>query len=107
MLLAEIEVTNFRNLTGKLVFGPHLNLIYGNNGQGKTSWLEAIYILGRTKSFRTARVQETIRFGESTASVSGRVIAGSDLVRELAVSITENSKSILVNSKRESLTRYL
>jgi DNA replication and repair protein RecF len=107
MLLAEIEVTNFRNLTGKLVFGPHLNLIYGNNGQGKTSWLEAIHVLARTKSFRTARLQETIRFGESLASVRGRVIAGSNLERDLEVSITENAKSILVNSKRESFTRYL
>jgi len=107
MLLAEIEVTNFRNLTGKLVFGPHLNLIYGNNGQGKTSWLEAIHVLARTKSFRTTRLQETIRFGETSASVSGRVIAGSDLERDLEVAINENSKSTLVNSKRESFTRYL
>ena len=107
MLLAEIEVTNFRNLTGKLVFGPHLNLIYGNNGQGKTSWLEAIHVLARTKSFRTTRLQETIRFGASTAAVRGRVLAGSELERDLEVSISENSKSILVNSKRESFTRYL
>jgi DNA replication and repair protein RecF len=107
MLLAEIEVTNFRNLTGKLVFGPHLNLIYGNNGQGKTSWLEAIHVLARTKSFRTTRLQETIRFAETAAYVSGRVIAGSDLERDLEVAINENSKSILVNSKRESLTSYL
>jgi len=107
MLLAEIEVTNFRNLTGKLVFGPHLNLIYGNNGQGKTSWLEAIHVLARTKSFRTTRLQETIRFDETSASVSGRVIAGSNLERDLEVAINENSKSILVNSKRESFIRYL
>src|ERR1041385_6683341 len=107
MLLAEIEVTNFRNLTGKLVFGPHLNLIYGNNGQGKTSWLEAIHVLARTKSFRTTRLHETIRFGETSASVSGRVIAGSNLERDLEVAIKENSKSILVNSKREPFTRYL
>ena len=107
MLLAEIEVTNFRNLTGKLVFGPHLNLIYGNNGQGKTSWLEAIHVLARTKSFRTTRLQETIRFGETSASVSGRVIAGSNLQRDLEVAINENSKSIFVNSKREALTSYL
>ena len=107
MLLAEIEVTNFRNLTGKLAFGPHLNLVYGNNGQGKTSWLEAIHVLARTKSFRTTRLQETIRFGETSASVSGRVIAGSNLERDLEVAINENSKSILVNSKREPFTRYL
>src|ERR1044071_1369507 len=107
MLLAEIEVANFRNLSGRLLCGPHLNLIYGNNGQGKTSWLEAIHVLARTKSFRTTRLQETIRFGESSAYVRGQVLAGSELTRDLEVAIGESSKSILVNAKRESLTRYL
>jgi len=107
MLLAEIEVANFRNLSGRLLCGPHLNLIYGNNGQGKTSWLEAIHVLARTKSFRTTRLQETIRFGELSAYVRGQVLAGSELTRDLEVAIGESSKSILVNAKRESLTRYL
>ena len=107
MLLAETEVTNFRNLSGKIVWGPRLNIIYGNNGQGKTSWLEAIHILARTKSFRTQRLQEVIRFGESAATVRGRVTAGDNLERDLQVSLQENTKTILVNSKRETLARYL
>jgi len=107
MLLAEIEAINFRNLSGKIVWGPQLNIIYGNNGQGKTSWLEAIHILARTKSFRTQRLQETIKFGERIATISGRVIAGVDLERELQVTLQDNSKSIFVNAKREALTRYL
>jgi len=107
MLLAEIEAINFRNLSGKIVWGPQLNIIYGNNGQGKTSWLEAIHILARTKSFRTQRLQETIKFGERIATISGRVIAGVDLERELQVTLQDNSKAILVNAKREALTRYL
>ena len=73
MLLAEIEATNFRNLSGRIVWGPKLNIIYGNNGQGKTNWLEAIYVLARTKSFRTQRLQEAIRFGEQIAVVRGKV----------------------------------
>jgi DNA replication and repair protein RecF len=107
MHLAEIEVTNFRNLTGKLACGPHLNIIYGNNGQGKTNWLEALYILARTKSFRTQRLQESIKFGETLASIRGRVIVGSDFERELQVTLQGSSKIILVNSKRETLARYL
>ena len=107
MLLAEIEATNFRNLTGKIFWGPQLNIIYGNNGQGKTSWLEAIHILARTKSFRTQRLQETIRFGERIATVCGRVTAGTNIERELQVTLQDNSKTILVNSKRETLARYI
>jgi len=107
MLLAEIEATNFRNLTGKIVCGPQLNILYGNNGHGKTSWLEAIHILARTKSFRTQRLQEVISFGERVATIEGRVLAGANLVRELQVTLQDNSKNIFVNAKRESLARYL
>jgi DNA replication and repair protein RecF len=107
MLLAAIEATNFRNLSGRIEWGPRLNIIYGNNGQGKTNWLEAIYLLARTKSFRTQRLQEAIRFNEELAVVRGTVTTGQDLQRDLHVSLHDNSKTIFVNSKRETLARYL
>ena len=75
--------------------------------QGKTNWLEAIYLLARTKSFRTQRLQEAIRFGEELAVVRGKVTTGSALERDLQVSLHDNSKTIFVNSKRETLARYL
>lgn len=105
--LESIEVTNFRNLRGSISCAPGLNIIYGNNGQGKTNWLEAIHILSRTKSFRTQRLQETIRFGEDTASITGRVSSGDNLQRDLQVSLRENTKAFSVNGKREQLARYL
>ncbi|HEU4875259.1 MAG TPA: DNA replication and repair protein RecF [Pyrinomonadaceae bacterium] len=107
MLLAAIEATNFRNLSGRIEWGPRLNIIFGNNGQGKTNWLEAIYLLARTKSFRTQRLQESIRFGEELAVIRGTVTTGQDLQRDLQVSLHDNSKTIFVNSKRETLARYL
>src|SRR4026207_563244 len=107
MLLAAIEATNFRNLSGRIEWGPRLNIIYGNNGQGKTNWLEAVYLLARTKSFRTQRLQEAIRFNEELAVIRGTVTTGQDLQRDLQVSLHDNSKTIFVNGKRETLTRYL
>jgi DNA replication and repair protein RecF len=107
MLLATIEATNFRNLSGRIEWGPRLNIIYGNNGQGKTNWLEAIYLLARTKSFRTQRLHEVIKFGEQLAVVRGTVTTGLDLERELQVTLHDNTKTIFVNSKRETLARYL
>jgi DNA replication and repair protein RecF len=107
MILHALEVNNFRNLSGKIFWGPGLNIIYGNNGQGKTNWLEAIHTLSRGKSFRTQRLQESIRFGEGSAFIEGQVSTGNDLHRDLRVTLRENTKSIWVNGKREQLARYL
>jgi DNA replication and repair protein RecF len=107
MLLDSIEASHFRNLSGRISCGPHLNIIFGHNGQGKTNWLEAIYVLARGKSFRTTRLQEAIAFGQDSAAVRGRITGGTKLERELQVNLHTNTKSLLVNGKREALTRYL
>ncbi|HWN08811.1 MAG TPA: DNA replication and repair protein RecF [Pyrinomonadaceae bacterium] len=107
MILDFVEANNFRNLNGKIFWGPGLNIIHGHNGQGKTNWLEAIHTLSRTKSFRTPRLQESIRFGETTGFIQGQVSSGSDLHRELQITLKENTKTIWVNGRREQLARYL
>ena len=107
MLLAAIEATNFRNLSGKIEWGPRLNIIYGDNGQGKTNWLEAIHVLARSKSFRTQRLQEALKFGEHLAVIRGKVTTGLEVERDLQVTLHDNTKTIFVNRKREPLTRYL
>lgn len=107
MLLESLEVHNFRNLSGKIIWGEGLNIIYGDNGQGKTNWLEAIYLLATTKSFRTGHLQETFRFGEELAVVRGRVSQGTEVSRDLQITLQGNTKSISVNGKREAITRYL
>lgn len=107
MILESIQAHHFRNLSGELSLGPRLNIILGNNGQGKTNWLEAVYLLSRTKSFRTQRLQEGIKFGQETAFVRGQVSRGAGLRRDLQVTIQGNSKTISINGKREPLARYL
>src|SRR5687768_8536007 len=103
MILEFLEANNFRNLSGKIFWGPGLNIIHGYNGQGKTNWLEAIHTLSRTKSFRTQRLQESIKFGENTAFIAGQVSTGRDVHRDLEVKLKENTKTIWVNGKREQL----
>ncbi len=107
MLLESIEAHNFRNLSGKIFWGPGLNIIYGNNGQGKTNWLEAIHTLARTKSFRTQHLQESIRFNSELATIRGRVAYGGDIHRELQIALHGNTKSFSINGKREPLSQYL
>lgn len=107
MYLQSIEVDHFRNLTGKIDWSSGLNVLYGNNGQGKTNWLEAIQILAHARSFRARHIHEAIAFGESTAVISGLVHRGDAIDRELRVAIQRNTKQTFVNSKREPLARYL
>ncbi len=107
MLLESIEIENFRNLEGGVHCGHGLNILVGFNGQGKTNWHEAIHILATTRSFKTAKLQETVRFGEDTAIIRGRVRQSEDIQRDLQAALQGNAKTFLVNGKRETLQRYL
>lgn len=107
MLLESLEAQNFRNLNGKIFCAKNLNIIFGENGQGKTNWLEAIYLLATTKSFKTARLQEAVKFGEDLAIVRGLVERSEEIHRTLQVAIEGNTKTISVNGKKEPVTRFL
>ena len=76
MNLTEIELRNFRNYEHvKLSFDPGVNLIVGDNAQGKTNLLEAISYLGSGKSFRAMKTSEMVRFGADFADIEGKVFA--------------------------------
>jgi DNA replication and repair protein RecF len=107
MLLEWIEVHNFRNLSGRVSWGNGLNIIYGDNGQGKTNWLEAIYTLATTKSFRTQKLQDAVRFNEDLGVIRGRVGRSEEVHRDLQVTLQGNTKTISINGKREAIARYL
>jgi DNA replication and repair protein RecF len=106
MILRSVEAQNFRNLAGKNLWGEGLNILYGNNGQGKTNWLEAIYVLAHTKSFRTSKLQEAIQFDADAAYLRAEVAQTEHISRELQVSIQGKTKTISVNGKREPISRY-
>jgi DNA replication and repair protein RecF len=108
MLLESLEIQNFRNLHGKLLFGKGLNIIFGDNGQGKTNWLEAIYTLATSKSFKTAKLNEAIKFdSDEVAYIRGTVHQGEHIDRVIQVTLQNNTKILSVNGKKEAVTRYL
>jgi DNA replication and repair protein RecF len=107
MHLETIEADCFRNLSGVLDLDEKLTLVTGNNGQGKTNWLEAAYLLATSRSFRTARLQESICFDGATAIVRGRVRRSNDITHQLQAVLEGNTKAFAVNGKREPLHRYL
>ena len=74
MQLNELTLRNFRNYENlELTLDPGVNLIIGNNAQGKTNLLEAIGYLGSGKSFRAQKTGEMVRFGEDFAECAGSV----------------------------------
>ena len=70
-MINTLELINFRNHERlKLKFNRNFVYIYGENGTGKTSILEAIYYLSTTKSFRTFEDKEIVRLGEPFSKIS-------------------------------------
>ena len=74
MYLKNIQINNFRNYDNlSLNFEKGLNIIYGNNGQGKTNLLESIYVLGMTKSHRSYIDNTLIKENKNFFKVCGNL----------------------------------
>lgn len=71
MICSSISFCNYRNISLETVsFSEGVNVLWGDNAQGKSNILEGIYFFARGRSFRGARERELIRFGEKTAQLS-------------------------------------
>lgn len=105
-MLATLSLRNFRNLDPlDLELGPGSHLLLGENGAGKTSVLEAIYVLSTTRSFRAAQLADCRRHGEDAFSLSGEV-AG-EVRTALEVSWWRGERRRAVNGKQGSLIDHL
>lgn len=70
MNISQVEFENYRNLvSGKIVPDENVNVIHGENGQGKTNLLEAIWLFTGVRSFRGAKDNETVNFNKESASL--------------------------------------
>ena len=105
--VASLGIRDFRNLARVDVdLGPGFNVISGDNGQGKTNLLEAVYVLATSRSFRTSRLDELVGAGAGTASIRGRV-ADSGEEREQSVGMRRGVRAARVDGKRPpSLAAY-
>lgn len=74
MFLKKVVLNNFRNYKlGTFTFSNQATLLIGPNAIGKTSLIEAIYLLASAEGFRSLKIEEMIRFGSEIARVSGRL----------------------------------
>lgn len=111
MYIKSLKLQNFRNYAEEsFAFDPAVNLICGENGQGKTNLLEAAAACSTMRLFRTAQKKEGLRFGENHAFIFADFVAQErDISLELrfsrakAMEIYKNG----VRQKRQSDTQGL
>ena len=108
-MLAQLTANGFRNLAPlSLRPEPGSHLFLGGNGAGKTSFLEAVYVLATTKSFRTSQIADCIRHGADPADLfhlEGEVIAGRR--SRLEVAYGKDFRLRTVNGRNAPLAEHL
>ena len=71
MIIESVDLQNYRNYEFlNMTFDNKINIIYGDNAQGKTNILESLYVSGTTKSHKGSKDKEMIRFGQKEAHIN-------------------------------------
>jgi len=97
LYLKELKLKNYRNYTEQeAAFDRDINLIVGNNAQGKTNLLEAVYLLSSGKSYRTPFDRELIKWNGDTLYIRGKLIE-TEGEKEIEIGIKDNKKMVKVN----------
>lgn len=103
-----VEIHNLRVIGhAVLVAGDGMNVVAGPNGSGKTSVLEAVYLLGRGRSFRSRRVRTLVRNGSGGLSVKARVRTQSGLAVTVAVQGGNGGTELRLGAHRAGSTAEL
>ena len=118
MIVRELFLRNFRNV-GESLFDPDpgINFLVGSNGQGKTTYLEALSYLSSLKSFRNAKNDEAVKWGVNNSTLECKVVLPNLQDWETSLRLdfefkgSENlkaSKTAFINGNRyASSTKYL
>lgn len=108
MKISKLKLINFRNYeTLNLEFDDGLNIIYGENGSGKSNLVEAIYLLALTKSFRLINDKLLIKKDCDLTTVEGKVVKKNDSSK-FKVSITTDGKKVEIdNNKINKISEYV
>lgn len=101
MYLKRILISNFKNIEeAHFEFSRKINCISGNNGEGKTNLLDAIYYLSMTKSFFSSTDAYTFKFGEDAAAVNGSYVNDDCTEDSISIGIKrEGEKVVKKNAK--------
>jgi DNA replication and repair protein RecF len=100
LAIDSLSIRGFRNLAKVDVrLGPLFNVVYGDNGQGKTNLLEAIYVLVTSRSFRTSKLADLIGAGNEVTSLRATVVEDGD-ARDQTLGLKRGMRAARVDGKR-------
>lgn len=108
MHIEELELKNYRNYeTLSISFENNVNVILGENAQGKTNVMESIYVLAMAKSHRTSNDKDLIRWDQEYAKIKGRIkkLNGS-IPLELIIS-KKGKKAKFNHIEQQKLSQYV
>ena len=97
MVIKSLELADFRNYKElNISFDRGTNILYGDNAQGKTNLIEALYLLTGQKSFRQTKESEFVRFGEKKAQIIA-AFSGGSRDQEVSLTLEGGKRSALLN----------
>lgn len=103
MKINSIEIENFRNIESLSLDFDDVNIIYGENAQGKTNLIEAIYLFTGAKSFRGVKDKELVKFGEEYSRL--KIEFSNNSREQNAELLIQNRRSATLNGvKKKSAT---
>ena len=108
MFINRLSLKQFRNYQdASIEFKKNINIIIGNNAQGKTSLIESIYVLSTTKSHRTSKDSQLILFNEDFARIEADITRAVDELH-LSLIISKKGKKANYNGvDQKKLSEYV
>ena len=101
MIIKSLELQNFRNYnTLQVIFDGGTNIFYGDNAQGKTNILEAIFMIATTKSHKGSKDQDIVQFGHEEAHIRSFLFKD-EITRQVDMHLRKGkTKGIAIDSQR-------
>lgn len=108
MKISKLKLLNFRNYESlNLKFSNGLNIIYGDNGSGKSNLVEAIYLLALTKSFRISNDKNLIQKGKEKTIIEGQIDKVNDYTNYKVIISQDGKKVEIDNNKMNKISDYV
>ncbi|MDE3045656.1 MAG: DNA replication/repair protein RecF [Verrucomicrobiota bacterium] len=107
MHLKSLYLRNFRNYAeAEIHFSPKLNVLHGENAQGKTNLLEAIYLVATGRSFRAQQLQELIREGQPFFFIEA-ILLKEEIEHKLQISFDGETKKLVLDGNAYGTLQHL